>query len=182
MSRPFRRHGDRIRWQLDAIELEVLAALLESLLGVLDGGDPDDPALRRLFPPTVLGDPRADAELRGLIHDDLATVKRAGLEELAALLAGGEPQRDGVRIDLGADDALLVLGVLNDLRLTIGARVGIEQLERDTVDPRSVLGTRLAVMDHLAGWQELLLAIVDPPSVRVHDEGVGPRDPNGTER
>jgi hypothetical protein len=34
------------------------------------------------------------------------------------------------------------------------------------VDPHSPVAYRLAVMDHLGGWQELLLAIVDPPSVR----------------
>ena len=62
-----------------------------------------------------------------------------------------------------------MLGVLNDIRLAIGARVGIEDLDRDDVDPESSLGYRLAVMDHLGLWQELLLAIVDPPAVRVHD-------------
>jgi hypothetical protein len=136
---------------------------------VLAGRDPRDSAVQRLFPRTVLGDDDADAELRGLIHDDLAGVKRAGLDALSALLDGGTRRGQALRVELAPDDTLLVLGVLNDLRLAIGARVGIEDLDRDDVDPDSALGYRLAVMDHLGLWQELLLAIVDPPAVRVHD-------------
>jgi hypothetical protein len=136
---------------------------------VLAGRDPRDVAVQRLFPRTVVGDDDADEELRGLIHDDLAGVKRAGLDALSALLDGGTRRGQHLRVELTPDDTLLVLGVLNDLRLAIGARVGIEDLDRDDVDPDSALGYRLAVMDHLGLWQELLLAIVDPPAVRIHD-------------
>lgn len=128
-------------------------------------------AVQRLFPRTVLGDDDADTELRALIHDDLAGVKRAGLDALAALLDGGAWKGRELRVSLSPDDTLLVLGVLNDLRLSIGARIGIEDLERESVDPESPVAYRLAVMDHLAGWQELLLAIVDPPSVRIDRRG-----------
>jgi hypothetical protein len=137
---------------------------------VLAGRDPRDAAVQRLFPRTVVGDDDADEELRGLIHDDLAGVKRAGLDALEEVLDGGTRRGNGLRVELDESDTLLVLGVLNDLRLAIGARVGIEQVERAEVDPDSALGYRLAVMDHLGGWQELLLAIVDPPAVRVHEE------------
>jgi hypothetical protein len=136
---------------------------------VLAGRDPRDVAVQRLFPRTVVGDDDADEELRGLIHDDLAGVKRAGLDALSALLDGGTRRGQHLRVELTPDDTLLVLGVLNDLRLAIGARVGIEDLDRDDVDPDSALGYRLAVMDHLGLWQERLLAIVDPPAVRIHD-------------
>jgi hypothetical protein len=143
--------------------------LIASLAEVLAGRDPRDVAVQRLFPRTVLGDDDADAELRGLIHDDLAGVKRAGLDALSALLDGGTRRGQNLRVELTPDDTLLLLGVLNDLRLAIGARVGIEDLDRDDVDPDSALGYRLAVMDHLGLWQELLLEIVDPPAVRIHD-------------
>jgi hypothetical protein len=178
MSVPFKRHGDRIRWTLDRIETDLLISLLTSLLGVLDAGDVVDPVSQRLFPPTVLGDPEADAELRALIHDDLAVVKKRGLEEIAGLLARGQRVRDGLRVELDADAAHLVLGVLNDLRLSIGARVGIEQLDRKSIPPDAPEAYRLAVMDHLAYWQELLLAIVDPQSVRVHELRIDPDDPD----
>lgn len=158
-----------MRWSLDEFEVELLRTLVDSLGEVLAGRDPRDAAVQRLFPATVVGDDEADAELRGLIHDDLAGVKRAGLDALGAILDRATRKGGSLRIELSPEDTLLVLGVLNDLRLAIGARVGITELERDAVDPESPLGYRLAVMDHLGLWQELLLGIVDPESVRVHD-------------
>jgi hypothetical protein len=172
VSRPFRRIGDRVRWSLRPGEVDLLRSLTGSLAQVLDAGDPSDVTVQRLFPRTVVGDDDADTELRGLIHDDLAGVKRAGLTALGELLDAGVERGRELRVTLGPDDTLLVLGVLNDLRLAIGARVAIERLDRDDVDPTSPVAYRLAVMDHLAGWQELLLGIVDPPAVRVHDLGL----------
>jgi hypothetical protein len=158
-----------VRWTLDDVEADLLRTLVTSLGEVLAGRDPRDLAVQRLFPATVLGDDEADAELRGLIHDDLAGVKQAGLDALGSLLDRATRRGSSLRIELTPEETLLVLGVLNDLRLAIGARVGITDLDRDDVDPDSALGYRLAVMDHLGLWQELLLAIVDPPAVRVHD-------------
>ncbi len=149
--------------------MDLLRTLVGSLGEVLAGRDPRDAAVQRLFPATVVGDDEADAELRGLIHDDLAGVKQAGLDALDELLDRATARGAHRRIELTGDEPLLVLGVLNDLRLAIGARVGITDLDRDDVDPDSALGYRLAVMDHLGLWQELLLAIIDPASVRVHD-------------
>lgn len=158
-----------MRWTLGGLEEELLRTLIASLAEVLAGVDPRDAAVQRLFPRTVSDDDEADIELRGLIHEDLAGVKRAGLDALTELLDGGSRRGTSLRIDLDEDETLLVLGVLNDIRLAIGARVGIEDLDRADVDPESQLGYRLAVMDHLGLWQELLLAIVDPPAVHVHD-------------
>lgn len=112
------------------------------------------------------------------MRDDLAGVKRAGLEALDTLLDGGQTRGRELRVELDLDAALLVLGVLNDVRLAIGARVGIERLDRDAVDPDGEDGYRLAVMDHLGMWQELLLAVLDPPAVR-HDSGPDPDDAAG---
>lgn len=160
-----------MRWTLGVGEVELLRTLIESLGRVLEGRDTSDAAVRRLFPATVVGDDEADEELRGLIHDDLAGLKRAGLDALTALLDGGERRGATLRVELTPDDTLLVLGVLNDVRLALGARVGIADLDRDEVTPDSPIGQRLAVMDHLGFWQELLLAIVDPPAVTIHDLG-----------
>ena len=63
-----------------------------------------------------------------------------------------------------------MLGVLNDLRLAIGAQVGIESLERDRLDPDDPVTYRVAVMDHLGWLQEQLLHVLDPSSTRIHDE------------
>jgi hypothetical protein len=165
-----------VRWTLGEFEVELLRTLIASLGQLLAGRDPRDAAVQRLFPATVVGDDEADEELRGLIHDDLAGVKQAGLDALGELLDGGTPRGSVLRVELTPEDTLLVLGVLNDLRLAIGARIGITDLDREDVDPDGAVGQRLAVMDHLGLWQELLLAIVDPPAVTIHDLG-HPDDP-----
>ena len=170
MSRAFRRHGDAIRMQLEAVEVDLLHTVRDGLRAALVGGDVDDPIVQRLFPPAVIGDDEADQELRRLLHDDLLQARLTGLDELTALLERGVEHRGQLRVRLSADDAALVLGVLNDLRLGIGARVGIEQLERDDLDPEDPVAYRLAVMDHLAWLQEQLLAVLDPSSVAHYGE------------
>jgi hypothetical protein len=168
--RTFRRHGDRIRMQLEPVEVELLRTTREGVRAALAGGDLTDPIVRRLFPRTLDGDDEAEAELRRLLHDDLLASRLAGLDALVELLDRGSPHRGNLRVELQDDEPLLVLGVLNDLRLAIGARVGIEDLEREQLSEDDPVLYRLAVMDHLAGMQEQLLAILDPPSVSVHDD------------
>jgi hypothetical protein len=166
--RTFRRHGERIRMQLEPIEAELLRTTRDGVRAALAGGDATDPIVARLFPRALDGDPEADEELRRLLHDDLLASRLAGLDALVEVLDRATTHRGHLRVDLVDDEPLLVLGVLNDLRLAIGARIGIEDLDRDAIDDEDPVSYRLAVMDHLAGMQEQLLAILDPPSVSVH--------------
>lgn len=165
MSRTFRRHGDLVRMELTAVEAELLFQLREGLADTLRRGAPDDPAVARLFPPAVSGDEEADAELRRLLFDDLLASKLAGLDELVALVEAGTSARGRRRIDLTPEQAGLVLGVLNDLRLAIGARVGIDTIDRSSFDESDERAPSVALIDHFAWWQEQLLAILDPASV-----------------
>ena len=64
-------------------------------------------------------------------------------------------------VDLAEDEPLQVLGVLNDIRLAIGARIDIEAIDRDQVSEDDPVAYPIAVMDHLGWWQEQLLAILD---------------------
>jgi hypothetical protein len=166
--RTFRRHGERIRMQLEPIEVDLLRNTRDGVRAALAGGDVTDPIVQRLFPRTLDDDDEGDAELRRLLHDDLLAARLAGLDALVDVLDRGTPHRGHLRVDLRDDEPLLVLGVLNDLRLAIGARIGIEDLDRREVAEDDPVSYRLAVMDHLAGMQEQLLAILDPPSVSVH--------------
>lgn len=175
MNRSFRRHGDRVRMQLQEVEVGLLRSMRDGLYAALASGDPQDPVVERLFPQAVLGDAESDAELRRLLHDDLLAERLAALDDLVALLERGVAHRGGLRVDLDLEEASLVLGVLNDLRLSIGARIGIEEVDRDTITEEDPTWYRLAVMDHFAWLQEQLLAVLDPESVRVHDE-LGPED------
>jgi hypothetical protein len=170
VNRSFRRHGDGVRMQLEDFEIELLEALQAALRTSLETGDPADPIVRRLFPATVSGDEQADADLRGMIHEDLLRERLAGLDALLDLLARGTRKGRVARVDLVEDEPLLVLGVLNDLRLAIGAQVDIQHLDREHVDPKGPVAYRLAVMDHLAWLQEQLLRVIDPPSSTVYEE------------
>lgn len=175
MTRSFKRHGSHIRMQLHPAEVDLLVELRDGLRSALERDDPDDPVVRRLFPRAVVGDEDADADLRSLLHDSLLEERLAGLEEVTALLERGSTHHGLLRVDLAEDEPLVVLGVLNDLRLAIGAQVGIEDLDRTAVSDDDPVAYRLAIMDHLAWLQEQLLAVLDPPSVSVHDD-LGPED------
>lgn len=177
MSR-VRRRSQGLRWQLEQFERQLLQRLCGELAAALDGPPPEgqpgqqsvDPVRARLFPSAVIGDQTADAELRRLIHDDLLGVKRAGIDALAELLSNAEVRGERARLDLTVEDAHLALGVLNDLRLAIGARIDIERIDREAIGDHAPEAGPLAVMDHLAWMQEQLLSVLDPASVSVYDD------------
>ena len=174
-GRAFRRSREGVRAQFDRVELELLRTVRDELRSTLERHDPSDPIMRRLFPPMVLGDEQAEAETRELLHGELLAERLRSLDALVELLQRGEAHRGGVRLELREDEPFLVLGVLNDLRLAIGASIDIEALDRERADEDDVLAYRLAVMDHFAWLQEQLLGILDPPSVR-HAEAADDAD------
>lgn len=170
MSPAFVRHGDAVRMQLRDEEVGLLRRLRDELHTVLTHGSPDDPVAARFFPATVSGDDEADAELRRLIHDDLLESRLVALDEVLAYLERGERHRRRLVVDLVEEEPVLVLGVLNDMRLALGARVGLDHVElRDLTVDEDMAGS-LAVMDYLAMWQEQLLSVLDPSSTAHYDE------------
>lgn len=170
MTRVFSRRGDRIRWVLEPWEPPLLRGLRDDVRALLETADRDDPVLRRFHPPTVRGDDAADTELRELIRDDLLTARLTGLDALVEVLDRARPHRAGPTVDLLDDEPALVLGVLNDVRLALGVRVGIEHLDREHLDDDDPVLPTLALMDHLAYLQESLLAVLDPPSLAHYEE------------
>lgn len=178
MSRSFQRSGDTIRMQLATWEVELLRELQEGLRATLDDGDPEHPVIARLFPPAVDGDDEADREIRALIGSELLTSRLEGLDALLEVLDRASVQGDRHRVTLREDEPALVLGVLNDLRLAIGARLGIEDLDREEIGPDHPVAPSLAVMDHFAWLQEQLVALLDPAAVKFYDE-IDPRDVAG---
>lgn len=160
-----RRVGDAVRLELEEFEVELLRTLPVGLRSLLADPDTTDPVVARLFPACVSGDEEIDSEVRRLIFDDLLRERLAGLEALTAILDRSVKRRGRFRVDLVADEPELVLGVLNDLRLTLGARIGIEHLDRDDLPSHHPVVPTLAVMDHLGWLQEQLLRVIDSPSV-----------------
>lgn len=140
---------------LDELEISILRTLTVQLLELIGPGDepedaagdpldklfaegpskpPSDPALARLFP-DAYGDPEggvddeeraAAAEFRRYTESELREGKRdnalAVVRGLDSLTVKGE---GGAVLELSPEDSVRWLGALNDLRLAIGARLGI---------------------------------------------------------
>jgi hypothetical protein len=83
---------------------------------------PDDPALARLLPDAYPDDIEATGEFRRYSEAEVLAFKRGNLETMLATLGdGAEPIR------LGRDQMHSWLYAINDLRLTIGTRLGLEE-------------------------------------------------------
>ncbi|TVP68259.1 MAG: DUF2017 family protein [Nitriliruptor sp.] len=161
MTATFVRRGELIRLQLRPQEVTLLTRLAGELRTALEEPGAGDPVVARLFPPAVLGDPEADREVRDLLADALLADRLTGLEAVLELLERGRRSKGRLVVDLVDDEPLLVLGVLNDIRLAIGARIDIEALDRDRLAEDDPVAYPVAVMDHLGWWQEQLLTILD---------------------
>jgi hypothetical protein len=124
--------------------LRILPAELRSLLEA----DPDDPGLRRLFPPAY-DDEQDEAAYRELMGNELLDGRRRALEVLAET---AEAER------LTGEQAQAWLTALNDLRLVLGTRLGVsdESLLQDLAenDPRA---PELALYAYLSWLQEQLV-------------------------
>jgi hypothetical protein len=160
---------------LDEVETSILRSLAVQLLELVGPGDqpegadddplaqlftdgptkpPDDPALARLFPDAYEESEDA-SEFRRFTENDLRTRKREDALTMIRGLDSGGPV-----LKLTADEARQWLGGLNDLRLTLGTRLGVSEDESDELyhleegDPRKPL-----VMAYLwlGGLQETLV-------------------------
>jgi len=147
------------RLELGADEAEVLRRIILGLVRRLEGGG-DDPVVARLAPQASRGDAEADHELRRLLRDDLVTGRSQRLAALAEDLAGWAAA-GGVDRILAADAAMSLLEGLNDVRIALGATIGIEALDRASLaadDPRFMT---LGLIDHLGALQAGLVAVLD---------------------
>jgi Domain of unknown function (DUF2017) len=115
------RHA-RLRLVLTAPEIDLFDDLLGDLTTVYEDDDPADEVVRRLNPSAYPHDVEADAEYRGLTESGLRDDRLARLAACRAELAGGGP------IALGdPDTGTRWIQVLNDLRLTLGTRLGVTE-------------------------------------------------------
>ena len=111
--------------------------------------DPDDPDLRRLFPPAS-EDAEQAAAYRGLVHDQLVDGRARALSTLEQTLD---------RETLTAEEADAWLRVINDLRLILGTRLDVtEETMLAQLDPNDPRAHELAVYGYLSWLQEQLVA------------------------
>lgn len=162
MAGAFKRVGDRIRVRLGPQEAQVLRGLPDQLRGVLTaeaapGGQPD-PVAARLFPPAYkdVADQEREEEYRTLVHDDLLAAKLANLDLVAGTLERGTVSLRRFTVDLTEEEAMAWLGVLNDLRLALGVRLGIEEDFDGRVDESDPSAPAMHLLAYL-GWLEELL-------------------------
>ena len=117
--------------QLADSESHLLAGLIDDFAVMLKQADATDPAICRLYPDGYSDDPQAAAEFRRLVADDLTLGRISRLRACRAELPDGSGT-----ISLDEEAADRWLRVLNDLRLTLGVRLGVsEEAELDSADP-----------------------------------------------
>ena len=125
-----------------------------------DAETPDDPALARLFPDAYRDDAEAAAEFRRFTERSLRETKVAQATSALDTL-----RRSGEKVTLTPDEAAQWLGALTDLRLALGARLGVteeslqELAELPDDDPRSAT---YHVYDWLTYLQESLVQSLMP--------------------
>jgi hypothetical protein len=148
------RSGD-VRLSLNPNEQLLLRDLLDELEPLL--ADPDDPALRRLFPPAY-SDGESDEQYRSLVRDQLVNGRSKSLATVRATL--------GEKV-LTAEQADDWLRALNDLRLVLGTRLDVtEDLDYGSIDLDEPRGRDLAVYGYLSWLQEQLVDALQPASGR----------------
>ena len=155
MSPAIKRIGrGRFRLRLSPDEVAVLRGLPDQLRAVL-AQEESDPVLDRLFPPAYLEpeDTDRDSEYRRLVHEDLLNEKLANLEVVTSTLERGSVTIRRWTVDLSEEEALAWLGVLNDLRLALGVRLGIEEDFDGDVDESDPRAPGLHLLSYL-GWLE----------------------------
>ena len=138
-----RRLGGRIVLRADEIERGILADVVEQLVEFVtpeddpdadplarivgidpDAERPDDPALARLFPDAYADDDEAADEFRRFTERSLRETKLANAR---VVLDGLARAGDDDKVVVSDDEARAWLGTLNDLRLTLGSRLGIDE-------------------------------------------------------
>jgi hypothetical protein len=136
--------GVRLRFSED--EVLLVSELLGELEVLLE--DPDDPAVRRLFPPAHT-EPESEEQYRSLVRDQLVAGRSKALETVRETLG---------RETLSAEEADAWLRALNDLRLVLGTRLDVtEDMDYENLDPREPRGRDLAVYVYLSWLQEQLV-------------------------
>ncbi len=145
-------------------------ALLRHLVGQLvalhDEAPTDDPAWQRLYPSTT-ADPRLDRDLRDLVHPDLMDGRMEAFQVVGEVLA--DLDGGGSDLELDDDQAVAFLGVVNDIRLALAARIDLPALVDDDGEWPDDLAEETLAVAELVSWlamlQDQVLASLAPESL-----------------
>jgi hypothetical protein len=159
----FRRRGGQIVATLQRQEVQVLRQCVTEMAALLgEEPDRDDPAVERLFP-DVYEDPIEAAEFRRFTESDL---KAAKLDQARVVLDSLSPSGGEIRLD--DQSAEMWLRAINDVRLVLGTRLGVQddtdlEAELDAAvgrDPGSPRVNQLSVYFYLGILLESLVDAV----------------------
>lgn len=140
----FRTTDDGIEVTLSPEERMFLGDVLPLLAGI--GARGTDPAADRLNVPVYLDDPDANQEWWRLMGQDLESARRADRAIFRKAVSNDEP------VILDDEEADAVLRVLNEARLALGARFGLDvEADHDELPEDS-----RQVIDYLGWIQEEL--------------------------
>lgn len=140
----FRSTDTGIEVHLSAEERMFLGDVLPMLAAI--GAPGSDPAADRLRVPVYLSDPDSNQEWWRLMGEDLEAGRQSDRMLFAKLVDGEELQV------ISTEEGDAVVRVLNEARLALGARLGIEvESDHDELSEDSRV-----VMDYLAWLQEEL--------------------------
>jgi Domain of unknown function (DUF2017) len=140
-----------VRLNLQPHEVVLLRELLDELEALLEA--PEDPALRRLFPPAHT-DRENEEQYRSLVGDQLLTGRRKALATVRDTLG---------RDTLAPEEADAWLRALNDLRLVLGTQLDVtEDLDFEKLDVNDPRGRELAIYGYLSWLQEQLVESLGP--------------------
>lgn len=146
----FERIDGAVQLDLEDFEAELLENLLSQMIELLDvpavEKDPDpiaamvgmdgptekphDPALARLFPDGYTDDDEAAAEFRMFTEPELRNKKT-----MSARLAQATLEHWKEKCELTDEQSQAWLLALNDMRLTLGTRLGVGEVMDDNFDP-----------------------------------------------
>jgi hypothetical protein len=181
--------GGRIVLRLDELERRVLTDLVRQLVELVapeppdpdadplarlvgideDAERPEDPVLLRLFPDAYKDDDVAAADFRRFTERSLRETKSAHAATVLDSL-----ERSGSKVTVGSEQASAWLGTLNDLRLVIAGRLGLDEENHDSFltlpEDHPARGVYLAY-DWLTFLQETLLQAMTGTSLWPEDVG-----------
>jgi hypothetical protein len=146
-----RRRDGRFGLRLREGERMLLRSLYDDLADLL--ADPDDPALRRLFPPAH-ADPESEEQYRELVRDQLVAGRARAVDVVRSTLSEKV---------LSEEEADAWLRGLNDLRLVLGTRLDItEETDFELELESRGRGRELAVYAYLTWLQEQFVEALSP--------------------
>jgi hypothetical protein len=147
-----RGRDGRILLHLPKAERRLLRSLPSELSELL-GAEPDDPSLRRLFPPAY-DEAAEEDEYRRMMRDELLGGRRRSL----ALLA---KTADADRLD--EETAHAWLTALNDLRLVLGTRLEVrDDTLLEDISPSDPRAPEFGLYAYLSWLQEQLVEALAP--------------------